>query len=74
MNHMLRDWGFSGPDRGVGSKATVRVDAVGRSETVEIEVIAGERPIVRAILRRANRRAMARLAQELAPRDLAEAA
>ena len=43
-NHMLRDWEYCGPDRGIGSKAKVRVDAVGRSDTVEIQVIAAERP------------------------------
>ena len=114
-NHMLTDWRYSGPDRGVGSKATVTAKAAGRSETVEFEVIAAERPrtiveqnvgaggrrvatgtyvlesvpgggtrivfeyawkqaplserlfapAVRAILARANRRAMARLAEQL---------
>src|SRR5437868_15007523 len=43
-NHILRDWEYSGPDRGVGSKAKVTVNVVGRRETVEIEVIAAERP------------------------------
>jgi carbon monoxide dehydrogenase subunit G len=43
-NHMLQDWKYSGPDRGVGSKATVTVKAAGRSESVDIEVIAAERP------------------------------
>jgi hypothetical protein len=43
-NHMLQDWEYSGPDRGIGSKATVTVKAAGRSEKVDIEVIAAERP------------------------------
>ena len=43
-NHMLQDWHYSGPDRGVGSRARVTVRAAGRSETVHIEVIAAERP------------------------------
>ena len=114
-DHMLQDWRYSGPDRGIGSKARVTVKAAGRSETVDIEVIAGERPhsivernvgaggrriatgtytleslpdggtrivfeyawkqaplreriaapLVRAILRRGNQRAMARLAEQL---------
>jgi hypothetical protein len=114
-DHMLTDWRYSGPDRGVGSKATVTAKAAGRSETVEFEVVAAERPrmiveqnvgaggrrvatgtyvlesapgggtrivfeyawkraplserlfapAVRAILARANRRAMARLAEQL---------
>jgi carbon monoxide dehydrogenase subunit G len=118
-NHILQDWGYSGPDRGIGSKAKVTVRAAGRSETVEIEVIAAERPssiveqnvgaggrrvatgtytlealpgggtrivfeyawqrapfseraaapLVRSILRRANERAMARLAEQLAAHE-----
>ena len=43
-NHMLRDWEYSGPDRGVGSKARVKVSAGGRTDTVDIEVVAAERP------------------------------
>jgi carbon monoxide dehydrogenase subunit G len=43
-NHMLQDWDYSGPERGIGSKARVSVRAAGRAETVEIEVIAAERP------------------------------
>jgi hypothetical protein len=120
-NHMLQDWKYSGPDRGIGSKAQVTVKAGGRSETVDIEVIAAERPhsiveqnvsaggkrigtgtymldelpggrtriafeyawrqalvsdrvaapLVRAILRRGNQRAMERLAEQLALREAA---
>ena len=115
-NHMLSDWEYSGPDRGIGSKAKVKANMAGRSESVEIEVIAAERPgmiveqnvsaggrriatgtytleqmpsgetriafeyawkqaplsdraaasLVRAILTRGNKRAMARLAEQLA--------
>ena len=115
-NHMLQDWEYSGPDRGVGSKARVTVKAGGRSEKADIEVIAAERPttiveqnvsasgkrigtgtytleelpgghtriafeyawrrplvsdrvaapLIRAILRRGNQRAMERLAEQLA--------
>jgi hypothetical protein len=43
-NHMLTDWEYSGPERGIGSKAKVTAKLGGRSERVEIEVIAGERP------------------------------
>jgi carbon monoxide dehydrogenase subunit G len=118
-NHMLQDWKYDGPDRGVGSKATVTVKAAGRTESVHIEVIAaepprtiveqnvgaggrrvgtgtytldelpdggtriafeyawqrapiGERltaPLIRAILRRGNERAMTRLAEQLAQRE-----
>jgi hypothetical protein len=115
-NHMLQDWKYSGPDRGVGSKASVTVKAAGRRDHVEIEVIAAERPssivernvsaggrrvgsgtyrleelpgrhtriafeyawqrpllsdraaapLIRAVLRRGNQRAMERLAEQLA--------
>jgi carbon monoxide dehydrogenase subunit G len=43
-NHILRDWEYSGPDRGVGSKARVKAVVAGRSDTVEIEVVSAERP------------------------------
>jgi hypothetical protein len=43
-NHMLHDWEYSGPPRGVGSKARVRVNAGLRSEVVEIETFDAERP------------------------------
>ncbi|MGZ4190965.1 MAG: SRPBCC family protein [Solirubrobacteraceae bacterium] len=114
-DHILRDWEYSGPDRGVGSKARVHVSAAGRTDTVDIEVIDAERParivernvgaggkrvatgtytltdrpeggthvqfeyawqqiplservmapVVRSMLRRANERAMARLAEQI---------
>jgi hypothetical protein len=120
-NHMLQDWEYSGPDRGIGSKARVTVKAGGRSEKVDIEVIAAERPqsiveqnvsaggkrigtgtymleelsadhtriafeyawrrplvsdrvaapLVRAILRRGNQRAMERLSEQLALHEAA---
>jgi carbon monoxide dehydrogenase subunit G len=120
-NHMLQDWDYSGPERGIGSRAKVTVKAAGRSETVEIEVIAAEppkmiveqntsaggrrvatgtyfldelpgghtrvafeyawqsaplsdrlaAPVVRAILRRGNQRAMQRLAEQLARHETA---
>ncbi len=122
-NHMLREWEYSGPERGVGSKAKVSVSAADRTDTIEIEVVAAERPtrivernigasgrrvahgtytlvelpnggtqinfeyawetapfgerlaspLVRGILRRGNQRAMARLAEQLAARNTAEA-
>jgi hypothetical protein len=117
-DHMLRNWRYSGPERGVGSKAAVTAIAGGRSDEIEIEVVsadppakivernigAGGRrigfgtytladlpdggtrvqfeysweqaplserlaaPLVRAILRRGNERAMQRLADQLASR------
>jgi hypothetical protein len=119
-NHMLQDWRYAGPQRGIGSKATVTVTAAGRSEDAEIEVIAAERPktiveqnvsgggrrigtgtytldplpdgdtriafeyawkqpllsdrvaapLTRLILRRGNQRAMERLAEQLASRQV----
>jgi hypothetical protein len=44
-NHIMRDWEYSGPDRGVGSKARVKVRAGGRTDTIDIEVVAAERPV-----------------------------
>jgi carbon monoxide dehydrogenase subunit G len=43
-DHILKGWEYSGPDRGVGSKARVHVSAAGRTDTVDIEVIDAERP------------------------------
>lgn len=43
-DHMLHDFRYSGPDRGVGARAQVAVSAGGRTDTVEIEIIAAERP------------------------------
>jgi hypothetical protein len=123
-NHMLKDWKYAGPHRGIGSKARVTVTTAGRSENVEIEMVAAERPsmiveqnvsaggrrigtgtynleslpsgetriifeyawkqaplsdraaapLVRAILARGNRRAMARLAERLAARPAGQSA
>jgi hypothetical protein len=114
-NHMLVDWEYAGPERGIGSKARVHSKAGGRKEAVDIEVVdatAPERivernvsakgrrighgtydlaelpgggtrvsftysweqaplpdrllaPVVRAVLRRGNQRAMERLAGQL---------
>jgi hypothetical protein len=43
-DHMLRDWEYSGPDRGIGSKARVHVTTAGRTDVIDIEVVSGERP------------------------------
>lgn len=43
-DHILRDWEYSGPERGVGSKARVKVRAAGRTDTIDIEVVSAERP------------------------------
>jgi hypothetical protein len=43
-NHLLRDWEYSGPDRGVGSKARFRVKMAGRTDVIDMEVIDADRP------------------------------
>ena len=43
-NHILKDWQYSGPDRGIGSKARVHVKAAGRTDAVDIEVVSAEAP------------------------------
>ena len=43
-NHILKSWQYSGPERGVGSKARVQVSTAGRTETVDIEVVSAHRP------------------------------
>jgi hypothetical protein len=42
-DHMMVDWQVSGPDRGVGSKVTVKPTS-GPPDPIEIEVIEAERP------------------------------
>ncbi|MGD9704595.1 MAG: SRPBCC family protein [Acidimicrobiia bacterium] len=43
-DHLMRDWELSGPERGVGSKARVRTQALGISDVVDIEVVDAEVP------------------------------
>ena len=43
-DHMMRDWRYEGPARGVGAKAKVTAVAVGRTDTLDMEVIEAERP------------------------------
>lgn len=43
-DHLMTDWQYSGPDRGVGSRARVHVKAADRVDTIDIVVVAGERP------------------------------
>jgi hypothetical protein len=38
-DHFMVDWELSGPKRGVGAKANVRVKAAGEKERTEIEVV-----------------------------------
>ena len=44
-NHLLRDWQYSGPARGIGSKARVQTKVAGRRDVIEIEVVAAESPV-----------------------------
>jgi carbon monoxide dehydrogenase subunit G len=44
-DHMLHDWEYAGPPRGVGSRARVHVTVGGRTETIEMQVVAAERPV-----------------------------
>ena len=43
-NHMLVDWEYAGPARGIGARARVRVRAAGRIDVVDIEVVSAEPP------------------------------
>jgi hypothetical protein len=43
-NHMLVDWSYAGPPRGIGSKAHVDSKFGGRKEAVDIEVVAAQAP------------------------------
>lgn len=44
-DHMLRDWRCDGPARGVGQRARLKAVAAGRTEAIEMEVIAADRPV-----------------------------
>jgi hypothetical protein len=121
-DHMLRDWRYEGPARGVGAKAKVTAVAAGRTDPLDMEVIEAERPtrnmersvaasgrvmtgtytlaelagggtritfesawlhvprgealaapLVRAMLRRGNQRALERLAEQLRARKVSDA-
>ena len=43
-NHALTNWRTSGPERGVGAKATVTVKSGPFSDEVDIEVVEADRP------------------------------
>jgi hypothetical protein len=43
-NHMLTDWRYSGPERGVGSKATVHTKVAGKTDTLVIETVSSRPP------------------------------
>jgi hypothetical protein len=118
-NHILHDWEYSGPQRGIGAKARVHTTVANRTDVIDIEVIAAQAPaliveqnigaqgrrvatgtyrlgelpgggtriefeyrwkqaplserltapLVRTVVRRANERALQRLAEQLSDRD-----
>ena len=39
MDHFMVDWELSGPERGVGSKANVRVKATGEKDWTDVEIV-----------------------------------
>jgi Polyketide cyclase / dehydrase and lipid transport len=43
-DHVLRDWEYSGPPSGVGSKARFKAVLGGRADTVDMEVVDATRP------------------------------
>lgn len=44
LDHMLVDWKFSGPRRGVGAKAQARANTIGSQDWTDFEVIEAEAP------------------------------
>lgn len=55
-DHLMHDWTYSGPARGVGSRAQVRTKALGIGDVVDIEVTDAEAP-VRIVERNVARKA-----------------
>jgi carbon monoxide dehydrogenase subunit G len=43
-DHFLIDWELSGPERGVGARAHMRVKSPGIRDELDMEVVAAERP------------------------------
>jgi hypothetical protein len=43
-DHFLVDWELSGPPSGVGARARMRIKSFGIKDTLEMEVVAAERP------------------------------
>jgi uncharacterized membrane protein len=44
LDHMLVDWKFSGPRRGVGAKAEARANTIGSQDWTDFEVVEAEQP------------------------------
>ena len=43
-DHFLTDWETSGPPSGVGARARMKVKSAGLTDTLDMEVVAAERP------------------------------
>ena len=43
-DHMLTNWEFRGPDRGVGSKASVLTKVAGKTDSISIETVSSAPP------------------------------
>jgi hypothetical protein len=43
-DHMLVDWDFSGPRRGVGAQARARANTIGSQDWTDFEIVAAEEP------------------------------
>lgn len=44
LDHVLTDWKFSGPRRGVGAKAEARANTIGSQDWTDFEVVEAEAP------------------------------
>jgi carbon monoxide dehydrogenase subunit G len=44
LDHMLVDWRFSGPRRGVGAKARARANTIGSQDWTDLELVEAEPP------------------------------
>ena len=44
-DHMMRDWHFEGPPRGIGARAKLNAVLGGRTDPLEVEVIEAEPPV-----------------------------
>jgi polyketide cyclase/dehydrase/lipid transport protein len=44
-DHMLVDWSYAGPAAGVGARARMRAKVPGRTDWIDMEVVAAEAPV-----------------------------
>lgn len=44
-DHMLVEWSYSGPARGLGARARMRTTGFGRSQWIEMEVVSAKAPV-----------------------------